>query len=38
MEERIKSDLDVIAKELLILKGKLIGSSPELAEGDPLLI
>jgi len=38
MEDQIKQDLDVINKELQILKGKLINSSTELADGDPLLI
>jgi len=38
MEEQIRLDLETISKELHILKAKLISSSTELADGDPLLI
>jgi hypothetical protein len=38
LEEQIRLDLDAISKELHLLKSKLITSSTELADGDPLLI
>lgn len=38
MAGKVKQDLDEITHELQILKAKLIRSSNELTDGDPLLI